>query len=176
LNELQTAEFVQMLTSHQEALRLFVHSLLPNHPDIMDLVQEVNITLWEKREQFAIGTNFGAWSRQIARNKVMNHHKKLKRAGMLVFDESLLAQIAAEMEEVSPEGVEEKRQALTVCFGQLTPENQNLLRARYSSADDVERYSAATGRPQVTVRVAIFRLRSWLRKCIDQRLARGGGH
>jgi RNA polymerase sigma-70 factor (ECF subfamily) len=122
-----------------------------------------------------VNGNFRAWLRQIARNKVMNHHKKLKRSGMLVFDESLLARFEAEMEPPSPEDVEKKRQALTACFGRLTPENQSLLRARYTSAADLSQHSAASGRSHESLRVTLFRLRGWLRKCIDQRLAQGGG-
>jgi RNA polymerase sigma-70 factor (ECF subfamily) len=174
LNELHHAEFVQLLTSHQEAMQLFVYSLLPNHPDFMDLVQEVNITLWEKRDQFELGTNFGAWWRQIARNKVMNHNKKLKRAGMLVFDDSLLEQMESEMTEPSPEEFEMTRQALNECFGQLAPKNQSLLQARYNSPDGMARYSAASGRSHESLRVTLCRVRDWLRNCIDQRLTPGG--
>ena len=62
-------EFVRLLTDHQDARRAFVYSFLPNHPEVKDLMQEINVVLWGKRAQFRRGTNFGAWARTVARNK-----------------------------------------------------------------------------------------------------------
>jgi len=68
-NEEDPLEFVRLLTDHQDALRALVYSFLPNHPDVKDLVQEINVVLWSRRSQFRLGTNFGAWASRVARNK-----------------------------------------------------------------------------------------------------------
>lgn len=168
-------DFVQLLTGHQELLRIFIHSLLPNHPDIMDLVQETNLVLWEKRNEFQPGSNFAAWARQIARNKVMNHCKKLRKRGFQVLDESTLQRMVEEAEPVGTEELEARRQTLASCLEQLTPENRLLLRARYTSADEMKRHSLRLGRSHESLRVTLFRLRNWLRDCMDHHLSREGG-
>lgn len=60
-------EFIVEITRAQGMIAAYVRSLLPFHPDYMDVVQEVNITLWRKQRQFRPGTNFKAWAFQIAR-------------------------------------------------------------------------------------------------------------
>src|SRR6478735_8156363 len=146
LRENHTGEFVHLLTLHQEVLRVFVHALLPNQSDVMDLVQETNMVLWEKRGEFRPGSNFGAWARRIARNKVMNHCKKLRRRGCQVLDEAVLACLADEAELPETVEMESRRQALTVCIERLTPENRLLLRARYTSPEEMKRHSLRIGR------------------------------
>lgn len=63
--------FVRLLVSHQAALHAFVLALLPGDPDADDVVQEVNTSIWQKREEFTVGTNFKAWMFTVARFKVM---------------------------------------------------------------------------------------------------------
>lgn len=174
-SEKETKEFIRLLTGHQEVLRVFVHSLLPNHTDVMDLVQETNIVLWEKRGDFRPGSNFGAWARRIARNKVMNHGKKLRRRGCQVLDEAVLARIADEAEFPEAEEMESRRQALAACLERLTPDNRLLLRARYSSPGELKRHSIRIGRSHESLRVTLFRLRGWLRDCMDYKLSGQGG-
>ncbi len=174
-SEKKTREFVQLLTAHQEVLRVFVHSLLPNQSDVMDLVQETNMVIWKKRGEFRPGSNFGAWARCIARNKVMNHSKKLRRRGCQVFDEAVLATLADEEELPETMEMESRRQALTVCIERLTPENRLLLRARYTSSEEMRRHSIRIGRSHESLRVTLFRLRGWLRNCMDHKLSGQGG-
>ncbi len=72
----QMPEFVRHLTQFQQDLYLYVRSLLPDPDAAADVVQEANVVLWEKREQFQIGTNFRAWAFQISRYKVMQHTER----------------------------------------------------------------------------------------------------
>ena len=54
-------EFVAELTNHQTSMLAYIRSLAPGSSGARDLLQEVNITLWQKRESFELGTNFKAW-------------------------------------------------------------------------------------------------------------------
>jgi RNA polymerase sigma-70 factor, ECF subfamily len=174
-SEQNTKEFVHLLTAHQEVLRVFVHSLLPNHADIMDLVQEVNMVLWDKRDLFCPGSNFGAWARQIARNKVMNHCTMLRKRGWQVLTAEILGRLADEAQLPESAEMESRRQALTVCLERLTPENRQLLWARYTSPEEMKLHSTRMGRSHESLRVTLFRLRGWLRECMDHRLSAEGG-
>lgn len=164
-------EFVSLLTNHQEVLRSFVLSLIPNHPGVRDLVQEINIVLWEKRKSFELGTNFGAWINTVARFKAMNERKKLQRANWLVFNNNLIDLIAGEGEERDPELLESKRRAFNYCFQKLRKTDQSLLTARYTSSEAMENYARSSGRTRASLRVTLTRLRATVRHCIHQRLA-----
>ena len=72
-------EFVRELTEHQAALRAFVGYLMSGTKDVADIVQEVNLLLWEKRKQFRPGTNFRAWSFTVARYLVLENRRRLRK-------------------------------------------------------------------------------------------------
>ena len=54
--------FVGELTNHQTAMLAFIRALMPGSSGARDLLQEVNIILWQKRTHFEPGTSFKAWS------------------------------------------------------------------------------------------------------------------
>lgn len=166
-------EFVSLLIHHQEVLRSFVHSLVPNHPDLLDFLQEVNVMLWNKRRSFELGTNFGAWIRKVARYMALNERRKLARGNWLTFNEELVENLAEEAPERTSEQFEAKRMALRYCLEKLQSEHRSLLKARYSSEAEFERYAQKEGRSRGSLRVTLHRLRLTLRRCIEQRLAMG---
>lgn len=175
IKEKQTdPEFVGLLIDHQEVLRSFVHSLIPSHPDIRDLLQEINIVLWERRRTFTVGTNFGAWIHKVARYMVLNERRRLARGNWLMFNEELIDHLAKEEVEDQPDVFEEKRSALRHCLTRLSPEHQDLIKARYFSEENYDDYVVKKGRTRNSLRVTLCRLRSFLRRCIGQRLATGG--
>ena len=78
---------------------MYIISQLPGSPDVRDILQEVNIVLWEKMEKFEPGSNFGAWACTIAYYKILDHRKRMKREGFLMFDEELNRTLAEEFEQ-----------------------------------------------------------------------------
>ncbi len=172
----RTHEFVSLLTDYQETIRSYIISQLPGSPDVRDVLQEVNIVLWERMKDFELGTNFGAWACTIAYYKILDHRKKLKRNGFLIFNEELCRSLAAESEDREPAALEARRRALQICLGRLSPENRGFLDARYASArGEMDQVAVETGRSRASLRVTLSRLRSFLRRCIDQTLAEEGG-
>ena len=59
--------FVQLVVTHQAALRAFVLSLLPGSDEVEDVIQETNAAIWRKRGEFEIGTNFKSWMFSVAK-------------------------------------------------------------------------------------------------------------
>ncbi len=101
----QTQEFVGLLTNHQEVIRAYIISQLPGCSEIHDILQEVNFLLWEKRLDFKLGTNFGAWACTVAYYKVLDYRKKQKKDGILVFDHDLANLLSTESENKVPEAL-----------------------------------------------------------------------
>ncbi len=171
-----TQEFVSLLTDHQEVMRSYIISLIPGSPDVRDVLQEVNIVLWEKMNDFESGSNFGAWACTVAYYKVLDYRKKQKRNGFLVFDDELCRSLAQEAESRQPSALEGKRRALEQCLAQLSEKNRKLLEARYdSSRGDMAQVSQASGRSRASLRVTLSRLRATLRNCITKRINLEGG-
>ena len=82
--------FIKLLTEHQANLRAFIVSLMLGSPDVADVLQETNVILWQKRDKFEIGTNFIAWSFQIARYEVHHQRERARRHDKVMFSEELV--------------------------------------------------------------------------------------
>lgn len=171
-----TQQFVRLLTDHQEILRSYILSQMPSSPDVRDVLQEVNVVLWEKMSDFKLGTNFGAWACTVAYYMILNYRKKMRREGFLIFNEELCQSLATESAKREPAALEAKRRALHSCLGKLSPENRLLLEIRYETQrDGMARLAEETGRSRASLRVTLSRLRASLRQCISSTIAIEGG-
>ena len=122
------SHFVAWLTEHQLALRLYVQSLLPGESAAKDVAQQANATLWQKRNDFTIGTNFKAWAFSVARYEVLNFRKRQARDSRLVFSEELEETFAEELVGHSDE-LERRHAALRQCSRQAAPEGSRVFDA-----------------------------------------------
>ncbi|MGB0993502.1 MAG: sigma-70 family RNA polymerase sigma factor [Akkermansiaceae bacterium] len=168
----KTQEFVSLLTDHQEVIRAYIIGQVPGCSEVKDILQEVNILLWEKMNTFKLGTNFGAWACTVAYYKVLDYKKKQKKNGFLVFNEELASTLSEEFASKEPEALETKRNALHSCLRKLSTKDRALLDARYNSpSGDMEQASIKTGRSLGSLRVSLSRLRTALKDCINNQLA-----
>lgn len=165
----QQAEFVGEITHHQSALRAYIISLMPGISGTKDVLQETNLTLWEKRRKYEPGSNFRAWAFAIARFKVKEHRRKLMRAGLPLLDEDLAEQLAEETDE-DPAQIDERISALDKCLGRLPEDHRQLINQRYFSGGSLDDFSVVCGRSVNSLRVTLCRLRAALKKCIDHEM------
>jgi RNA polymerase sigma-70 factor (ECF subfamily) len=167
----QEREFINLITQHQPSLRAYIISLMPGLPGASDILQETNLVLWEKREQFTPGSNFIAWSYTIARFQVKNHRRKLFKQHKLnnTLDEDL-AEDLAEFCTSDAQETEKRMRALESCVTNLNREEQELIRHRYMQGDSLNEYAEALGRSAGSLSVSLHRIRQKLRKCIEAKL------
>lgn len=177
MNPQAMQEFVTLLTNHQEVIRSYILSQVPNCPDVRDLQQEINIQLWKRMEDFTLGTNFGAWACTMAYYRILDYRKQLKKDGILVFSNELTDMLANEAEKRQPAQLDARRNALSYCIGNLPTHSRELIEAHYKSEEeDIESISENTGRPVASIRVSLCRIRARLKDCITKRLVLEGGH
>ncbi len=164
-NESQT-NFVGLLTSHQALLHSYVLSLMPHHSEAEDIVQEANLILWKKREEFVPGTNFKAWALAVCRFQVMSYRKRLAMRKTDRLSDTALDLIAAEAAEEDAEIVLKYQSALRVCFQKLASPDRDLLLKRYWNRMSLREFSEISGCSEHAVKSRLHRLRSALRKCL----------
>ena len=165
-NAKQTQEFVHELTSHQAALRAFIVSQLPGLPGAGDVLQEVNLLLWEKKSLFQPGTNFRAWSFTVTRYKIMEHRRALKRNDWLVFDNDVADRLAEDTDE-DAQRTELYRQALDFCIAKLSASDRELIQQRYGSGTSLKQYATQIGKEPGSLRITLHRIRAALRDCVN---------
>jgi RNA polymerase sigma-70 factor (ECF subfamily) len=167
---LTDSAFVSLLTGHQLLLRNFVASLIPAIDVRADILQEINVLLWEKRANFELGTNFKAWAFAVARYVIMNNQKRFRREQRhLTFCSELVEALADQFEELAPEP-EARMEALQQCMKRLRVEHQQLLLDCHAERGSIERAAEERSQSAATIRSILLRLRRRLLECIRQRL------
>lgn len=162
-------QFVIKLTEAQPGLFAFILTLLPDRHAARDVLQETNVTLWEKADEFEPGTSFGAWASRIARFKVLSHFRDQGR-DRHTFDEAALDRVA-NIAERSTEQVQDRLDALAECFKALSPEQQSLVNQRYHQEQSPTAIGEMLGQSSNRIRQSLFRIRLALMKCVEGKTA-----
>lgn len=166
-----TPEFVQQFTRAQRSLYLFILAQIGNVTEAEEILQETNVDIVAKHEQFKSGTNFLAWSRQIATFEVLQWRQR-KARDRLRFSDEFVTAVAEAASEHSDEA-EARRKALDVCLKKLRPEDQELIRSRYQPGSSGKDLAEELGRPANSVYQSLGRIRRMLLDCIQRRIALG---
>ncbi len=143
---------------------------MPGLPGVNDVLQEANMTLWRKRENFQEGSNFTAWSFAVARFSVLEHRRKARKNKLLVFSDALGDELAYSPEEMTPEQEDLRRNALGRCLERLSPSHRQLVDLRYASPCSIQEFARVNGKNPGSLRVILHQIRANLRRCINSQL------
>jgi RNA polymerase sigma-70 factor (ECF subfamily) len=169
-DDVRKERFVQLLTGHQSVLFAYLVALIGDVNEAHNVLQETNLVLWRRADDFSLGTDFGAWARRIAHYQVLAYRRD-KRRDRHLFDEELLAQIA---ERPQPPGDDEARRlALRHCLAELPDNLRVLISQRYGSGGSIKDLTLRLGKSEGAVKVALSRVRQKLMVCIEKELAAG---
>jgi len=164
-----TERFVQLLTEHQNRLYGYVYSLLGDRSRAADVVQETNLVLWRKIEEFNPEKPFLPWAFAVARFQVLAHLRDHKRDRMLL-DAELVEELAGEVEQQA-EQIEFVRSALRTCLRKLAETSRELVEKRYFETMAINEIAAMSGKTENAVKVALLRIRRQLAECVQNRIA-----
>lgn len=159
-------EFVK----HRSDLFAFVLSIVRDFAFAEEVLQEVAVVVCDQWEDFAPGTNFGAWAARIARNKVFNMSRAARRE-CLLSPEALEA--VGRAAETEPEGG--SLDAVRMCLDALTSRVRSILTMRYREGMSGTEIARRTKTTITAVHMALSRARSVLARCVETRLAREEG-
>ncbi|MDA0284350.1 MAG: sigma-70 family RNA polymerase sigma factor [Planctomycetota bacterium] len=162
-------EFVQLFSRNQRRVYLHILKQVGSPTDAEEILQETNVVIWNKFHRFELGTNFVAWSFQIANFEVLKYRDK-KRSNRLVFSGDVLEAIAQESEE-QEDDLDLRRAALDECLRKLRPGDRELIQQRYLPGNSGESVARQLDRPINSVYQSIGRIRKTLFECINRRLA-----
>ncbi|MEM0970766.1 MAG: sigma-70 family RNA polymerase sigma factor [Verrucomicrobiota bacterium] len=162
-------EFIQLLTNHQSRLFAYALSLTGNRQQAQEVMQETNLVMWRKADQFELGTNFGAWMLKIAYFQVLAHRRKWNKEAIFIADEEFLSRLAEEAEDSSAR-VEKQQEALQDCLERLPDRQRDLVRRRYAEGASIRSVAEQVGSAASAVKQALFRARENLIKCVVHRM------
>jgi RNA polymerase sigma-70 factor (family 1) len=71
--------FAQIYNQYRSKMYLYAYNLCKSSETAEEIVQEVFVRLWQKKEQINTDLNFSAYLKKITLNHVLNHLKKVAR-------------------------------------------------------------------------------------------------
>lgn len=159
------ADFIRQLTAAQPRLFRYIVTLLGDVHDASNVLQETNVFLWSRAEQFRAGSNFFAWAREVAYLKAISFVRDQHRERLIV-DHALVEHA---FRDVEPADDDERRIALRHCLTQLDERQMKLLKLRYYEGAPLQEIADLQGRTVAAVKMALKRVRQALLGCIKRR-------
>jgi RNA polymerase sigma-70 factor (ECF subfamily) len=165
---MDTDGLLKLYVEHRTLLFAFIHALVRDPHGAEDVFQETTMVLFREAGQFRPGTDFGAWARSVARNRVREYFRKRNRH--LPLSEAAEAALEDRFRETRADWWRERREALLRCLGGLGDRLRGLLDLYYGQSRTAEQVAASVGTTPVAVRIALCRIRKQLRLCAEREL------
>ena len=159
----KTEQFVRLQTESQQRIFSFIRTLIYHWSDAEEILQETNITLWRKREEFDLSTDFVRWANQIAYYKVLNFRKKNKQRQK--FSDFFVEKIAEEMLDQG-DFLREQNKALEKCLEKLPQKDMEVIHKRYFEGIATREVADILGRSARAIYLSLKRIRESLYFCI----------
>lgn len=166
-----TQAFAGLVRMYQETVWRIAAALLRDRHATENLVQQVFVDAYFHLDQYARGTDFGAWIRTVARNRL---RKELRTAGredrrLATYRERLAERIKAEAGGTRDDS-DAYVAALRDCRQALTPRDAAIVRLRYEKGLSFEAIAETQGQSPEAVQRMLSRIRFRLRDCIRHKL------
>jgi RNA polymerase sigma-70 factor, ECF subfamily len=165
----RSARFVELLTSHQRDLYVYIDTLLMGDGATPDVLQDTNVALWSRIQDFDFQRPFLPWAYGFAYQRVLAFRKSCSRS-RLVFNDEVLELISAGYVG-DGESADSRLAALRFCIEKLGSDQTDLLHDRYVEKMSVKSLASRLSRSANQVSVQLFRIRDALGRCIEAKLA-----
>jgi RNA polymerase sigma-70 factor (ECF subfamily) len=158
------------LTNHQNSIYAYIFSLVPNREAAQEILQETNLVICEKADQFLAGSHFLTWACAIARFKVLAYRRDTTR-DKLIFGDDLSEKLASG--DVQRFDLSTRMIALEKCLEKLPARQRAMIKDRYRPDVTMEVLADRLGRAKQSLAVTLHRIRQTLLECL-QRTEREG--
>lgn len=162
--------FVMEMLNGQRRLEDYIFTLVFDRDRASDILQQTNMAILKNEAKFEPGTNFGAWACKIAYFEVLADRRRRHRDRHM-FDDDLL-HLIAESAAGQADSSDLRSEALAECLRRLSDEQRELISARYAEGGSVTAIARAGRTTPAAVSSLLYRIRSLLIDCIDQKIAK----
>jgi RNA polymerase sigma-70 factor (ECF subfamily) len=158
-------EFLQLITEFQGRLFGFVLAMLGDVDQANEVLQETNLVLWRKSDEFEPGSDFKAWSFRVAHFQVMAFRQRQLR-DRLVFSDEVIEQFSRDA-AAQDEAYEQRIELLGTCIDSLSERNRDVLCRFYDQGESLDTIAASLKRTANAVGQMLFRIRRSLIQCVS---------
>ncbi|MBM3980710.1 MAG: sigma-70 family RNA polymerase sigma factor [Planctomycetes bacterium] len=141
----ETTAFADLIRLYESDVWRIAASLLRDWTSTESLVQQAFIDAYKNLHRYQLGTDFGAWVRAVARNRLRKEYRTLSRdeQRLAAYSEQLAERLRAE--EPVHDDTDLYLAALRGCREELPEDEAILLRLRYEKGLSFEAIAARRG-------------------------------
>jgi RNA polymerase sigma-70 factor (ECF subfamily) len=165
-------EFVKLLTAHQRDLYAYINTLLVGDTATADVLQDTNLDLWKRLDDFDFDRPFLPWAYGFAHQRVLAY-RKTRRRSRLVFNDQVI-QLISDAYISDLISADTRLSALQSCLDKLDEGQSRLIRDRYMGRVSVKMLAARLGSTASQISARLYRIRRTLAKCVETTLAAEG--
>lgn len=162
----ETKPVSQLLIESQSSLYAFIYSLLGRREDASDVLQEANLAILAKEDEYDPTRSFISWACRFAHLQVLAYRTR-KGRDRLWCDAALIDSLAAEIEKNMLES-DVRLRALASCVKRLKPQHQSLIKEVYEKEQSYTEIGQKLGKTAATLNVTMHRIRKRLFECIKR--------
>ena len=166
----RTLEFLKLFVRHQQEIYAYILTLVPHVHDADDLFQDGMIVMWQKFDQFQLGTNFAAWGVQIVRFEILDYRRNLARNKQVLMEDSLFDVLMNHMPTIQDQAAV-RIEALRKCLALLDDRAKRLIKMRYERNIAVEKIALYLKLSRRHVYHVLGQINSVLLRCMRRTLA-----
>jgi len=167
-----TAAFAGLVRLYQETVWRIAAALLRDRDATENVAQQVFVDAYLHLDQYELGTDFGAWIRTLARNRLRKELRSAAREDrrLATYRQRLAERLRAEAGDRNDDA-DAYLAALRGCREGLTPRDADLIRLRYEQGLSFDAIAAKYSQTAEAVQRMISRIRFRLRDCIRGKLS-----
>jgi RNA polymerase sigma-70 factor, ECF subfamily len=166
----ETLAYADLIRHYEGDVWRIVVCLLQDRDAAENLVQQIFVDAYLGLRQYQLGSDFGAWIRTLARNRIRKELRTLMRQGRRL--EMYRIRLTERLQAESPghDDSEEYLTALRDCRDELPVPEATVLGLRYERGMTFEAIALVRGQTPEAIQRMLSRIRFRLRACIEGKL------
>ena len=164
-------DLLKKLFQVRTELHGYIYAVVRDYHAAEDILQDVAVTVAEKADGMDEIRDFRAWTKEVARRKVLAHlRKRREKAGRVPVDELVEAIGEACDETTAPAELAEELEALRACIERAPERARAIVRMRLADDESFGAIARLFKMTEVAVRKVLSRTRKSLADCLQQKM------
>ena len=176
VQEGKTAPFEVVVRRYERPLRAWLAVQAPPGVDVEEIAQRTFVVAYGRIQDYAVGTNFGAWLFTIARYQLKTETTRLRRIAdyHTRYKLNLLEREQERWLDEPPEHQVMRLDHLQTCLDSLGEHVRRFVTWRYDECIPLDVMAERSGRSVAAVKKQLWKLRRKLHDCIESKMTAEG--
>lgn len=166
--KISSKEFASLLLQHQRKLTVLLRCLVFEKQAIPDLLQEVNVLLLDKEDEYDPEYDFFPWASMFARFVAKSYLRDQNRSKMRLDDQAINNLLCSSEQYLDGEEYEAQRQMLRSCVEKLPKKHKSIFDLHYAQKLKPSQIAGKLQKKPNAIRQILHRIRLVIIQCVEK--------